>query len=120
MSAQMQTAIHGDSLADILERILDKGLVIAGDITISIADIDLLKIKIRLLVCSVDKAREIGVDWWQTDPALSSKARENAQIENDALRQRVMELERLVSASATITQSNREVVQVEQPTQPQT
>jgi hypothetical protein len=105
MSAQMQTATHGDSLADILERILDKGLVIAGDITISIAEIDLLKIKIRLLICSVDKAREIGVDWWQTDPALSSKARENAQVENDSLRQRVQELERLVLASTSLSQT---------------
>lgn len=115
MSAQMQTSVHGDSLADILERILDKGLVIAGDITISIAEIDLLKIKIRLLICSVDKAREIGVDWWQSDPALSSKARENAQIENDSLRQRIQELERLVSASATVAQSGAKLIEAEQP-----
>lgn len=100
MAAQVQTAVHSDSLADILERILDKGLVIAGDITISIADIDLLKIKIRLLVCSVDKAREIGVDWWQYDPALSSRARENAETENAALKARVAELEALAARQA--------------------
>lgn len=113
MSNQVQTATHGDSLADVLERILDKGLVIAGDITISIADIDLLKIKIRLLVCSVDKAREIGVDWWQSDPALSSNARLEAQVENKELRQRIEELERLVANSAAIAnqslQSQREL-----------
>ena len=72
------TAIHhstqSQSLADILERVLDKGVVIAGDISISIAEIELLTIKVRLLVASVDKAREIGVDWWQNDPFLSSQA----------------------------------------------
>ncbi|HEY9753975.1 MAG TPA: gas vesicle protein [Oculatellaceae cyanobacterium] len=96
MSTQVQTSVRGDSLADILERILDKGLVIAGDITISIAEIDLLKIKIRLLVCSVDKAREIGVDWWQSDPALSSKAREQIDSENKVLKERIAELEQVV------------------------
>ncbi|HEY9682953.1 MAG TPA: gas vesicle protein [Oculatellaceae cyanobacterium] len=96
MSTQVQTSVRGDSLADILERILDKGLVIAGDITISIAEIDLLKIKIRLLVCSVDKAREIGVDWWQSDPALSSKAREQVDSENKVLKERIAELEQVV------------------------
>ncbi len=95
MTAQLATATRGDSLADILERILDKGLVVAGDITISIADIELLKIKIRLIVCSVDKAREIGIDWWQTDPNLSSKALPSVQEENNALKQRVGELEEL-------------------------
>jgi len=67
--------IQATNLADILERVLDKGIVIAGDIKISIADIELLSIKIRLLVASVEKAKEMGIDWWQSDPALSSKAR---------------------------------------------
>jgi hypothetical protein len=63
------------NLADILERVLDKGVVIAGDIKINLLDIELLTIKLRLLVVSVDKAREMGIDWWEHDPALSSRAR---------------------------------------------
>jgi len=69
-------SIQATGLADILERVLDKGIVIAGDIKIQIADIDLLTIKIRLLVASVDKAMEMGINWWQEDTYLSTKARE--------------------------------------------
>jgi len=65
-----------DSLADVLERVLDKGIVIAGDIQINLLDIELLTIKLRLVVASVDKAKEIGIDWWESDPALSSGARD--------------------------------------------
>jgi len=71
---KMMHATQATNLADILERVLDKGIVIAGDIKIQIADIDLLNIKIRLLVCSVDKALEMGINWWQQDPYLSSEA----------------------------------------------
>ena len=83
------------NLADILERILDNGLVIAGDVTINLLDIELLTIKVRLLVASVDKAREIGIDWWERDPALSSgKPRQlEAEAENRRLRERIAELE---------------------------
>lgn len=63
------------NLADILERVLDKGIVIAGDIKINVLDIELLTIKIRLVVASVDRAREMGLDWWETDPTLSSGRR---------------------------------------------
>lgn len=59
------------SLIDILDRVLDKGLVIAGDVRISLANVELLTIRIRLLVCSVDKAEQIGLDWWKYDPNLS-------------------------------------------------
>src|SRR5215207_9597310 len=59
------------NLADILERVLDKGIVIAGDIQINLLDIELLTIKLRLVIASVDKAKEIGIDWWERDPALS-------------------------------------------------
>ena len=76
MSEQMAHAINATNLADILERVLDKGIVIAGDIKIQIADIDLLTIKIRLVVCSVDKAMEMGINWWQQDPYLSTKPKE--------------------------------------------
>ena len=83
--------------ADILERVLDKGIVIAGDIQINLLDIELLTIKLRLLVASVDKAREMGIDWWENDAALSSQARKKLEKENDDLRAR---LERLESAVA--------------------
>ena len=59
-------------LADVLERVLDKGIVIAGDIQINLLDIELLTIKLRLLVASADKAREMGIDWWEGDPFLSA------------------------------------------------
>lgn len=62
------------NLADILERVLDKGIVIAGDIQINLLDIELLTIKLRLLIASVDKAKEMGIDWWEHDPSLSSRA----------------------------------------------
>ncbi|MGC4117106.1 MAG: gas vesicle protein [Myxococcales bacterium] len=63
------------NLADVLERVLDKGIVIAGDVKLLITDIELLTLQIRLVICSVDKAREIGLDWWTTNPAFSSRAR---------------------------------------------
>ena len=80
------------NLADILERVLDKGIVIAGDIRVNLLDIELLTVKIRLLVASVDKAREIGIDWWEHDPSLSSGNRELAE-ENRRLRERIDALE---------------------------
>ncbi|WP_268829218.1 gas vesicle protein [Streptomyces roseoverticillatus] len=82
------------NLADILERVLDKGVVIAGDIRVNLLDIELLTIKLRLVVASVDKAKEMGIDWWETDPALSSGARRGELgAENARLRARVAELE---------------------------
>lgn len=62
--------MQSSSLVEVLERVLDKGVVIAGDISISLAEVELLKIKIRLVVCSVDKAKEIGINWWETDTNL--------------------------------------------------
>jgi hypothetical protein len=79
---KMMHATEATNLADILERVLDKGIVIAGDIKIQIADIDLLTIKIRLLIASVDKAMEMGINWWQQDSYLSSKAKK-ADIEQE-------------------------------------
>jgi Gas vesicle protein. len=61
-------------LADLLERVLDKGIVIAGDIRINLVDVELLTIQIRLVICSVDKAKEMGMDWWVNNPAFCSKA----------------------------------------------
>ncbi|PRY02360.1 gas vesicle protein [Allonocardiopsis opalescens] len=85
------------NLADILERVLDKGVVIAGDIKINLLDIELLTVKLRLLVASVDKAKEMGIDWWEHDPALSSAAqgreRDELAEENERLRERLALLE---------------------------
>ncbi|MFF4348173.1 gas vesicle protein [Streptomyces sp. NPDC001530] len=86
----------GANLADILERVLDKGIVIVGDIKINLLDIELLTVKLRLLVASVDKAKEIGIDWWEHDPALSSRADERRELEdeNERLRRQVKALRR--------------------------
>ncbi|WP_236239000.1 gas vesicle protein [Streptomyces sp. CC228A] len=84
----------GTDLADILERALDKGVVIAGDIKINLLDIELLTIRLRLVVASVDRAKEMGIDWWESDPSLSSHARRGELArENEELRRRLAELE---------------------------
>ena len=80
------------NLADILERVLDKGIIIAGDIRVNLLDIELLTIKIRLLIVSVDKAQEMGIDWWRNDPMLTTSEAGLAD-ENRRLRERVEELE---------------------------
>jgi len=89
---------QGDSLADILERVLDKGIVIAGDIQINLLDIELLTIKLRLLIASVDKAPEMGIDWWESDPTLqrleSGNGDKRLARENQELRERLDRLER--------------------------
>jgi hypothetical protein len=90
-------AVHPSSasLADILERVLDKGIVIAGDIGIQLLDIELLTLKIRLLIASADTAQEMGIDWWKGDPNLSSHARELAE-ENRELKLRLERVERML------------------------
>ena len=87
----------GTSLIDVLDRVLDKGLLIAGDIRVSLAEVELLTIRIRLIVCSLDKAQEVGLDWWKHDTYLAPGARPLAS-ENEALRKQVVALERRVSA----------------------
>jgi len=81
----------GDNLADILERVLDKGIVIAGDIQINLLDIELLTIKLRLLIASVDKAKEMGIDWWESDSSLQKL---DSGDESKQLRERIEQLER--------------------------
>jgi hypothetical protein len=86
------------NLADILERVLDKGIVIAGDIQINLLDIELLTIKLRLLIASVDRAREMGINWWETDPSLQAmergdNGRDELERENRELRERLERLE---------------------------
>ena len=80
------------NLADILERVLDKGIVIAGDIQINLLDIELLTIKLRLLIASVDRAREMGINWWESDSSLSSGAQQ-LEEENRSLHERLERLE---------------------------
>jgi len=90
----LSTAPPTDNLADILERVLDKGIVIAGDIKVDLLDIELLTIRLRLFIASVDTAKKAGIDWWETDPALSSRAaRAELREENEELRRRLRELE---------------------------
>jgi Gas vesicle protein len=92
------------NLADILERVLDKGIVIAGDIQINLLDIELLTIKLRLLIASVDRAREMGINWWEGDPSLQSVEPpgldEGGRLEqeNRELRERLERLERRLGA----------------------
>jgi hypothetical protein len=85
-------------LVDVLDRVLDKGLVIAGDIKVSLAEVELLTIRIRLLVCSLDKAQEIGLDWWRYDRDLSPGSERRAVAAHDELRAQVRQLERKVEA----------------------
>jgi hypothetical protein len=90
----LQSRPQQPNLADILERVLDKGIVIAGDIKVNLLDIELLTIKIRLLVASVDRAKEMGIDWWENDPMLSSRSRDDElEDENRRLKERLRELE---------------------------
>ena len=99
MSALEQRSVHPSSvsLADILERVLDKGIVIAGDVQVNLLDIELLTLKLRLLIASADTAKSMGIDWWEHDPALSSRARDRQlEQENRDLRERLEQLERAV------------------------
>jgi hypothetical protein len=96
-------------LVDVLDRILDKGLVIAGDIKVSLANVELLTLQIRLLVCSIDKAEQIGLNWWRYDTNLTTRA-ERAEAENVELRERLTELEQEIRklAAANIVVADRE------------
>src|ERR687895_517305 len=86
-------------LVDVLDRVLDKGLVVAGDIRVSLAEVELLTLRIRLLICSIDKAEQIGLDWWKYDHNLAPGRQQNQlAAENEALKKQVRELERQVNA----------------------
>ena len=85
-SERVHTTLPTATVADILERVLENGIVIAGDITISLVNVELLSIRIRLLIASVDKAMEMGINWWEGDPYLSARARE-LEAENRLLRE---------------------------------
>jgi hypothetical protein len=87
---------RSSGLVDVLDRVLDKGLVIAGDIKISLAEVELLTIRIRLIVCSIDKAEQVGLDWWKHDHHLAP-GKQPLLAENEALRKQVQILERKVA-----------------------
>ncbi len=95
----MEHSLQSATLADLLERVLDKGIVIAGDIRIKLVEVELLTIQLRLVVCSVDKARELGLDWWAHNSALAAGNQSDGSIE-----QRVARLESLVSNPAASRQ----------------
>lgn len=93
-------SIESTNLADLLERILDKGIVIAGDIKISLVEVELLTIQIRLVICSVDKAKELGMDWWVTHPAFNSKGQPANLAESlEKIDQRLSKLESATAAT---------------------
>ena len=93
-------------LVDVLDRVLDKGLLIAGDIKISLAEVELLTIRIRLIVCSLDKAQEIGLDWWKYDHHLAP-GKQRLSAENEALRKQIRQLERRVASLTGATATPR-------------
>ncbi|ETX15869.1 gas vesicle protein GvpA [Roseivivax halodurans JCM 10272] len=97
MSFEVHSPIHHDSLADVLERILDKGIVIAGDVSVSLVGIELLTIRLRLLIATVDKAKELGITWWEGDPSYSGRAHA-LEAENAALLERLERLETALAA----------------------
>ena len=117
MSSERSTLITArpPGLVDVLDRILDKGLVIAGDIKVSLANVELLTLQIRLLVCSIDKAEQIGLNWWRYDTNLTTRA-ERAEAENVELRERLSELEqeirKLAAGGARVTARTTETRQV--------
>ena len=115
MSSERSTLITArpPGLVDVLDRILDKGLVIAGDIKVSLANVELLTLQIRLLVCSIDKAEQIGLNWWRYDTNLTTRA-ERAEAENVELRERLTELEQEIRklAAANVAAAARESTEV--------
>src|SRR6266446_594799 len=90
--AEQITSLQATNLADLLDRVLDKGVVIVGDIKIDLVEVELLTIKIRLLIASVDKAKEIGINWWEGDPFLKSSDLKRMAEENEELKKRVASL----------------------------
>jgi hypothetical protein len=98
MALELPSHHRATGLVDVLDRVLDKGLVIAGDIKVSLAEVELLTIRIRLLICSLDKAQEVGLDWWRYDRDLSPGAQRRQHVGNEELRAQVQQLEQKVEA----------------------
>src|SRR5881392_3391266 len=99
MPTPLSSEGHGRStgLVEVLDRVLDKGLVVAGDIKVSLAEVELLTIRIRLLICSIDKAEQIGLDWWKFDHHLSP-GKQQLSLENEDLRKQVRALQRQLAS----------------------
>ena len=115
MSRALEPTIHRSTgLVDVLDRVLDKGLVVAGDIRVSLAEVELLTIRIRLLVCSIDKAEQIGLDWWRHDPNLSVAHRPAvAESERPAGKAELRrEIRRLEGRLAALESEEREPIPV--------
>src|SRR5690349_19546144 len=98
MALELPGSHRATGLVDVLDRLLDKGLVVAGDIKVSLAEVELLTIRIRLLICSLDKAQEIGLDWWRYDRDLSSGAARQLAGEHEDLRAEIRRLNERVEA----------------------
>jgi hypothetical protein len=107
MPLELPSHHRATSLVDVLDRVLDKGLVIAGDIKVSLAEVELLTIRIRLLVCSLDKAQEIGLDWWRYDRDLSPGGERRLLPEHEELRAQIRHLERKVEELSKKTPRRR-------------
>ena len=110
MAVDLPASHRSTGLVDVLDRVLDKGLVIAGDIKVSLAEVELLTIRIRLLVCSIDKAEQIGLDWWRYDRNLAAgrsgeEARLRAQVRT--LQRQVRELARAQAGAAAVPGARR-------------
>src|ERR1700686_1562282 len=99
MPTSLTEGPRSSALVDVLDRVLDKGLVVAGDIKVSLAEVELLTIRIRLMICSIDKAEQIGLDWWKYDRHLSP-GRKQVLEENLELREQLKQLERRVASLA--------------------
>jgi hypothetical protein len=107
MPLELPAHHRGTGLVDVLDRVLDKGLVIAGDIKVSLAEVELLTIRIRLLVCSLDKAQEIGLDWWRYDRDLSPGTHRPGRLGTEELQAQIQQLERKVDALAAARPTRR-------------
>jgi hypothetical protein len=107
MALELPSHHRATGLVDVLDRVLDKGLVIAGDIKVSLAEVELLTIRIRLLVCSLDKAQEIGLDWWRYDRDLSPGNERRKIAEHAELRAHIEQLERKVEALSAAAKRRR-------------
>ena len=115
----VERAAGGTGLIDVLDRVLDKGLVIAGDIKVNLANVELLTIQVRLLVCSIDKAEQIGLNWWKFDTALSGGT-EHTRLaaENKELRDRILVLEERLNAFAAVRETRESQSSVAGPPAP--
>ena len=110
VARRVATSVGGTNLADLLERILDKGIVIAGDIRINLVDVELLTIQIRLVICSVDKAKEMGMDWWVNNPTFCSSTQKKQALPDvmDRLEERLTRIETSLASGLRVSNTGVE------------